>query len=96
MYMRADDTQSPKRRRLNIVNDNQSQPAPPQPYLSPHGLHTPIAWPERSNDIGTKPTDGEELVASPSISTSHNRLSQAEIELLEYYYGIVHWEMIYF
>ena len=96
MYMRADDTQSPKRRRLNIVNDNQSQPAPPQPYLSPHGLHTPIAWPERLNDVGTKPTDGEELVASPSTPTGHDRLSQAEIEPPECYYGMVRWEMIYF
>jgi hypothetical protein len=89
MYARADDTQAAKRRRLNVVNDIHTRATPPRSYLSPNGFDTPILGPERWKNVGTKPTGGEEVVASPSTSAGHDRLSQVEQEPLECCYGMV-------
>ncbi|KAH8749962.1 SNF2 family N-terminal domain-containing protein [Hyaloscypha finlandica] len=89
MSARADDTHAAKRRRLSVVNDIQSRATPPRSYLSPNGFDTPILGPERWNNVGTKPTDGEEVVASPSTSAGHDRLSQVDQEPLECCYGML-------
>jgi hypothetical protein len=84
----ADDTRAAKRRRLNIFNDNQTQAAAAQSYLSLDDTQAPFLESRRSSNDEATPTN-RGLVACPTTTISHDGLSKIEQEPPECCYGMV-------
>lgn len=94
MNVRADGDRSAKRRRLNIISDDQAQAAGPTPprtqsYLSLVGSHGLLPEPEGYHDGRARPVNGTFLLANAQRSASQDSLSRVEEEPSECCYGMV-------
>jgi hypothetical protein len=93
MNARDDGARPAKRRRLNIVNDHQTQAEPTTPHIQLYpplgGYQEPLPDPEIFDDGRVQLPNGVCVSASPNVSANKNGLGRIEQELSECCYGMV-------